>query len=397
MAAEVLRCSAGDARSRVCAPSRPVPMTEFHVGHTWVRDDRRIPLRNADLTLAELRRVEGGRTGLFGRWGAGNAEGSGHLVRQGFERSFGDSDPPYTGNSFPDQPWDGEERVEPPAPCQGRASGARARPAIATAGHRAGSTGSPWLAIARCTGRRPSLPLSRQHRTPRQSRGRAPTARGCPTLASMGTVLAGASAPVGRPGRGPRGRGRGGPGHPRGHGVGRGHAGPLPFGRRSPPSAGNDPEFADANGPFRVIRRSLPEGGIRVPFNVWWPGVVPAAPVEGALVHLQDLFAAAGTPAGAVVRAGLDSRHLLPTLKGVGAPTAPLLYRSSARAGRRRRCAPCHGRRSAPRCRREAFDARTWRPARSRPTTLSGVPDQGAPLMDRGHLASIGVVAPCER
>ena len=56
----------------------------------------------------------------------------------------------------------------------------------------------------------------------------------------------------------------------------------------------NDPDVADSNGPFRGIKRSLTEGGIRVPFIAWWPGVVPAASVEEAPVHFQDLFATAG-------------------------------------------------------------------------------------------------------
>ena len=37
---------------------------------------------------------------------------------------------------------------------------------------------------------------------------------------------------------------------------------------------GNDPEFFDANGPFRGIKRALYDGGIRVPMIAYWPGTI---------------------------------------------------------------------------------------------------------------------------
>ncbi len=59
--------------------------------------------------------------------------------------------------------------------------------------------------------------------------------------------------------------------------------------------------FHDSNRPFRGQKRSLEEGGIRVPGLVRWPGQVPAGRRFEAPVHMIDVFptvlaAAGGTP-----------------------------------------------------------------------------------------------------
>ena len=79
-----------------------------------------------------------------------------------------------------------------------------------------------------------------------------------------------------------------------------------------------DPEFFDASGPFSGIKRSLTDGGIRVPFIARWPGAIKA----GARVGARRLFR---RPDGDVRRTGrrhgaggLDSISLVPTLLGRG-------------------------------------------------------------------------------
>ncbi len=76
--------------------------------------------------------------------------------------------------------------------------------------------------------------------------------------------------------------------------------------------------FHDSNRPFRGQKRTLWEGGIRVPGVVRWPGQVPAGHASRDIVHMMDvlptLLAAAGgkpDPAWKV-----DGADLLPVWKG---------------------------------------------------------------------------------
>src|SRR5262249_3604867 len=48
--------------------------------------------------------------------------------------------------------------------------------------------------------------------------------------------------------------------------------------------------FHDSNRPFRGQKRTLWEGGIRVPGVVRWPGQVPAGKVSQEVMHMTDVF-----------------------------------------------------------------------------------------------------------
>ncbi len=403
MAAEGMRFSAGYAGSTVCAPSRSVLMTGLHAGHTRVRGNRRVPLRDADVTVAELLGGEGYRTALFGKWGLGNAGSSGHPVRQGFERFFGFSDQLHAHNSYPTHLWDGEERVElsnvvpgegewgqgkaserhdwAPARIHREAMGwLRGVPAdepfflylastIPHANNEAGADGMevPELGVY---ADRPWPERQREHAAMVSALDRQ-VGELLETLAEMGrdedTLVLFLSD------NGPHREG------------------------------GNDPDFADSNGPFRGIKRALTEGGIRVPFIARWPGTVEAGAVNDSPVHFQDLFATAGALAGAAVPPGLDSRDLLPTLKGAGAPPAAPLYwefheRGSAEAVR-------FGRWKAIRSPMQTGAVRLYDltddPGETR--DLAGAPDHAErvqaamQIMDGAHVPSVDFKSPAER
>jgi arylsulfatase A len=72
-----------------------------------------------------------------------------------------------------------------------------------------------------------------------------------------------------------------------------------------------------SSGPFRGVKRDIYEGGHRVPFIVRWPGVVPAGAVNPAIVSQVDLMATLAAIAGAQLppNAAEDSYNLLPVLR----------------------------------------------------------------------------------
>ena len=80
-------CYSGDT---VCAPARSTLMTGYHKGHTPVRGNSGgIPLLPDDVTVAEVLKKAGYVTGGFGKWGLGNQGQDGAAERQGFDLFFG--------------------------------------------------------------------------------------------------------------------------------------------------------------------------------------------------------------------------------------------------------------------------------------------------------------------
>jgi arylsulfatase A-like enzyme len=69
-------------------------------------------------------------------------------------------------------------------------------------------------------------------------------------------------------------------------------------------------------GPFSGIKRSLTDGGIRVPCIAWWPGRVKPGSETDHVAYFGDWFATAAELGGARTPGGLDSISFAPTLLG---------------------------------------------------------------------------------
>jgi arylsulfatase A len=87
-----------------------------------------------------------------------------------------------------------------------------------------------------------------------------------------------------------------------------------------------------AYAPLRESKRSIHEGGHRVPFVVRWPGRVKAGSVSDQPVCLNDFMATAAEITGAKLPAGAaeDSVSLLPALLGQPAPPRDGIVHQSA-------------------------------------------------------------------
>lgn len=104
----------------VCAPSRAAMLTGKATIHCGVsRNDDDLP--GSEVTIAEAFRARGYATGLFGKWhhGKPRVKSGGpsgqkpayvHPMDQGFDEFFGFTDATHAWEKFPEMLWDGRER-----------------------------------------------------------------------------------------------------------------------------------------------------------------------------------------------------------------------------------------------------------------------------------------------
>src|SRR5439155_1617873 len=81
---------------------------------------------------------------------------------------------------------------------------------------------------------------------------------------------------------------------------------------------GNDVAFFRSSGPFRGIKRSLTDGGIRVPMIVRRPGAVKPGTTSDHVWAFWDFLPTACDLAGIETPKGLDGLSVAPTLTGKG-------------------------------------------------------------------------------
>ena len=85
-------------------------MTGLHTGHCRVRGNGQVPLQPQDVTVAEVLKKAGYVTGIFGKWGLGEAGSTGIPNDQGFDEWFGYLSQHHAHNYYPDFLWRNRER-----------------------------------------------------------------------------------------------------------------------------------------------------------------------------------------------------------------------------------------------------------------------------------------------
>lgn len=95
----------------VCRPSRLALWTGMHTGHTAIWSNAPYVFKPQDLTVAEVLKANGYRTGGVGKWAMGNEENEGHPNKNGFDFWMGYLDQSEAHNYYPTHLWRNYEKV----------------------------------------------------------------------------------------------------------------------------------------------------------------------------------------------------------------------------------------------------------------------------------------------
>jgi arylsulfatase A-like enzyme len=309
VAREGMRFSDAYAGGSVCAPSRSCLMTGLHTGHTPVRANAgTVPLRDEDVTLAEVLKKAGYASGGFGKWGLGDARTPGAPTRQGFDEFVGYYHQMHAHSYYPEYLWDGEKRLD----LKGNAGGARREYSADLIAERSFDFlrrhhDAPFFLYCCYT-----LPHARFEAPDVKPYEDRPWPEGHKTYASMVT-------------RADRYLGR--------------LTGLLKDLRLEDNTllvvtsdngahfgAEKGFEFFRSNGALRGQKGEFYEGGIRVPMLARWPGRVPAGRVSAHPWAFWDVLPTLCDVSGAETPRGIDGRSVWPVMQGKAAAPAPYLY-----------------------------------------------------------------------
>ena len=107
--------------STVCAPSRSTLMTGQHTGHTFIRgnsemgytleNEGQYPLLDKEITISEVLKEAGYKTGAFGKWGLGFPGSEGDPINQGFDEFYGYNCQRVAHNYYPTHLWSNFEKI----------------------------------------------------------------------------------------------------------------------------------------------------------------------------------------------------------------------------------------------------------------------------------------------
>jgi len=118
MASQGIRFTDHYAGHTVCRPSRLVLWTGQHVGHTGLIGNRDRSLTSREVTVAKRLKKAGYATGGVGKWALGNVDtpdqidNDGHPNRNGFDYWFGYMNQGNAHNYYPPYLWENDRQVK---------------------------------------------------------------------------------------------------------------------------------------------------------------------------------------------------------------------------------------------------------------------------------------------
>lgn len=316
------------AGAAVCSPTRSALMTGLHTGHTRIRGNhgraglQRVPLADADVTVAEVLKSAGYATALSGKWGLGEPGTSGVPNRQGFDRFLGYLNNDLAEFHHPEKIWQNETELMLPGNANGQRrhystdflteealafiAENRARPFFLYLAYIAphAQLDAPDAAVAEYLGKFPEPAV-----TAKGGKNAHPTPFA--TYAAMVTRID--------------------------HGVGRVldrlrllglEENTIVFfcSDNGAPNRAGIPEFFGSTQGRRGFKGSLWEGGLRAPMIVRWPGKIPAGRRSDFVWAGWDFLPTAAALAGATPPKNLDGLDITRALRGETPPRDGHLY-----------------------------------------------------------------------
>ena len=299
----------------VCAPSRAALMTGRYGIHNGVTGNGSLDLPSEETTIAEALKGHGYATALFGKWHHGakrpGAKTYTHPMDQGFDEFFGFTDAVHAWQKFPTELWNGREMK----PSQGYADTLFTDHAIDFLKRH---TDHPFFLYVPfiCPHGKPGAPQEEvealkgkfQEKDPSDPQNTLYAAEVVRMDRDIGRILATIDE------------------------LKLSDNTIVIFssdhGASFEKLAGTGPNYFDSNRPFRGQKRTLWEGGMRVPAVVRWPGHVPAGSESHSVIHNCDMFPTLMAAAGATPDASLklDGTNMLDVICGKRPPPDRTLF-----------------------------------------------------------------------
>ena len=339
LAANGIRFTSHYAGCTVCAPSRSTLMTGLHTGHTYIRGNKDMqpegeePLPAESFTVAKLFKEAGYATGAFGKWGLGGPGSKGVPESQGFDEFFGFNSQVLAHNYYPEYLWHNGKKIY----MEGNQNGGKARHAPDEYHKMAlqfieKHKGRPFFMYCPYTiphaelmvpddsllrqyvgkfSEKPfkgvdSGPLYRKGAYGSQPEPRAVFAAMVSRLDRyVGEIISKLKE------------------------LGIEKNTLVIFTSDNGPhlEGGADPVFFDSAGPLRGFKRSLYEGGIRIPYIASWPGTIPPGEVSDLPTAFWDFLPTAAELTGIKLLKPTDGISMIPVLTGKGIqPEHEFLY-----------------------------------------------------------------------
>ncbi len=334
LAAEGMRFTTFYAGSTVCAPSRSVLMTGKHTGHTTVRGNAGPnnttiqSLKSSDKTVAEIFKDAGYATALIGKWGLGEIGMPGHPNNQGFDYFYGFLNQAHAHNYWPSFLIRNSEIVKlknTQTEVNPIGSGF-AKEKIEYAPELITNEALKWIdgnhqkpfflyysptlphannEATRGTGNGSEVPdygIYKNEKWPEPEKGKAAMITWLDS--DIGKLMAKLKQ----------------------YKLDKNTLVIFTSDNGAHKEAGNDPNFFKSSGDFSDIKRSMKDGGTRIPFIARWTTKIKAGTTSDHVGYFGDFFALACELTNQKLPNGLDSISFSAALKGRKNPAHEYLY-----------------------------------------------------------------------